>query len=521
MTLDAPVEKSTLAELVANEAKTDPTRIALIFEDHAFTYAELDAEIERAADAFVSLGVRPGDRVALMFGNDPTFVFAFYAIARVGATVVPINPMYRRSETEHIVRDSEPTAALVEGSLWTREIADAFAAGGLRTVAVDGAPASQSSAITWAAARGNAQPRAPYVPLPSDLAALIYTSGTTGRAKGAMHSHATLLANCRQGWQLPRRHITADDRVLTVVPVCHIFGMQSGLNAFFNAGGSVDLMRRFHATGVLAEIERRRCTVLLGAPPMFMRWVTMPELGAHDLRSLRIVSCGAAPLKASILDTFRDVTGVSVSESYGLTEAGPTTHSNSAGPVDKMGSIGPPIVDVACRLVDADGRDVAPGEPGEIVVRTPAMMLGYWRNAQATADTIRDGWLHTGDVAVVDDDGYYTIVDRLKDMISVGGFKAWPLEIETALLDHPEIAEAAVIGVPDPDSVERPMAFVVRAAGSSLAADDVIAFAGAKLAKYKIPARVAFLDALPRLSTGKVLRRDLRELAANLEGARA
>jgi long-chain acyl-CoA synthetase len=297
--------------------------------------------------------------------------------------------------------------------------------------------------------------------------------------------------------------------------------MQSGLNAFFNAGGSVDLMRRFHATGVLAEIERRRCTVLLGAPPMFMRWVTMPELGAHDLRSLRIVSCGAAPLKASILDTFRDVTGVSVSESYGLTEAGPTTHSNSAGPVDKMGSIGPPIVDVACRLVDADGRDVPPGEPGEIVVRTPAMMLGYWRNAQATADTIRDGWLHTGDVAVVDDDGYYTIVDRLKDMISVGGFKAWPLEIETALLDHPEIAEAAVIGVPDPDSVERPMAFVVRAAGSSLAADDVIAFAGAKLAKYKIPARVAFLDALPRLSTGKVLRRDLRELAANLEGARA
>jgi long-chain acyl-CoA synthetase len=331
-----------------------------------------------------------------------------------------------------------------------------------------------------------------------------------------MHSHATLLANCRQAGRLERRYMRAADRALLVIPMCHIFGIQAGINGMFRVGGSIVLMRRFDAARALENVERHRCTMLMGAPPMFTRWAAMPELATHDLSSLRIVSCGAAPLKASVLETFRVATGVSVSESYGLTEAGSTVLSNSAGPVDKLGSVGPVVTDVTCRLVDASGQDVAPGEPGEIVLRSPSMMLGYWRNPAATAETIRDGWLHTGDVAVVDADGYYTIVDRLKDMISAGGFKIWPLEVETALLEHPAIEDVAVVGAPDDDAGERPMAFIVRAPGTHVDAVEIRAFALKALAKYKVPSRIAFVDALPRSTTGKVLRRELRDRARTL-----
>jgi long-chain acyl-CoA synthetase len=334
-----------------------------------------------------------------------------------------------------------------------------------------------------------------------------------------MHSHATLLANCRQAGRLERRFVRADDRVLLAVPLCHMFGMQSALNALFRVGGSVVLMRRFQAAEALENIERYRCTFLFGAPPMFVRWAAMPELRTCDLSSLRVVSSGAAPLKASVLQTFRDATGVGVSESYGLTEAGPTSHSNSAGPFDKLGTVGPTVPEVECRLVDSSGNDVARGEPGEILLRSPSLMLGYWRNPKATAETLRDGWLHTGDVAVVDADGYYTIVDRLKDMISAGGFKVWPLEVETALLDHPAIADVAVVGVPDADAGERPMAFVVRAEAVRVTASEIIEFARRSLAKYKVPVRVEFVAALPRSSTGKVLRRELRERARTLAEA--
>ncbi len=509
-------EPATLAELVARDAKTSPTRTALIFEERTYSFAELDATIEAAADAFANAGVTHGDRVALMCGNTPLFIAAYYGALRLGAVVVPVNPMYRRTEIEHILRDSEPSAALVEGDLWA-EVADAYRSCDIACVAVSGAAPVAEPARVWEDLVRAAPPRGAVPgPVPTDLAALVYTSGTTGNAKGAMHSHATLLANTRQAGQLERRFVRADDRVLLVVPLCHMFGMQSGLNALFRVGGSVVLMRRFLAAEALAIIERYRCTFLFGAPPMFVRWVAMPELRSYDLSSLRVVSTGAAPLKASVLDTFREATGVSVSESYGLTEAGPTSHSNSAGPFDRAGTVGPVVTDVECRLVDETGRDVPIGEPGEILLRSPGLMLGYWRNPKATAETLRDGWLHTGDVAVVDADGYYTIVDRLKDMISAGGFKVWPLEVETALLDHPAIDDVAIVGIPHADSGERPMAFVVRAAGSALAAEDVVDFAQRSLAKYKAPVRVEFIDALPRSSTGKVLRRELRERARML-----
>jgi long-chain acyl-CoA synthetase len=503
----------TLAELVRPFALADPGRTALIFDERTITYGELEARIEAAANALAARGVKPGDRVALMLQNSLEFVEAFYAILRLGAIVVPINAMYKHVEVEHVLRDSEPNAAVFDASLW-EQAGEAFAAFPVPTVALVGnVPVLPPATVSWSDLLRDAPPRPAYAPAPDDVAVIIYTSGTTGKPKGAMHSHHTLLMNCRQSSRMQRRKFTERDRALTPLPLAHLYAMQSGLNQMFRVGGSLVLLRRFDAHGVLADIARYRATFFTGAPPMFIRWMAMPELRTYDLSSLRVVTCGAAPLAASVIQEFLDATGVAISESYGLTEAGPTTHSNSNGPVDKIGSIGPPAPEVESRLVGPDGRDVAPGEAGEIAVRSPSLMLGYWRNQAATDEAVRDGWLHTGDVATVDEDGYYTIVDRLKDMISAGGYKIWPREIEDMLATHPAVSEVAVVGMPDSDLGERPAAFVVAKTGVAVSAEELTAFARRTLAVYKMPARIEFLDALPRLTTGKVLRRELRDRA--------
>jgi long-chain acyl-CoA synthetase len=513
-------EPETLAELVGSVARVDPGRVALIFEGREYGYGELEARIERAANALAARGVRRGDRVAVMLQNSLEFIDAFYGILRLGAIVVPVNAMYKHHEVEHILRDGEPRAAIIDAALWP-QAAEAFAAVPIETIAVAGdhSPPARGT-LTWDELTEAAPPRPAFAPDPGDAAVIIYTSGTTGKPKGAVHSHHTLLMNCRQSSAMLRRKFTAADRALTPLPLSHLYAMQSGLNQMFRVGGSLVLMRRFDATGVLANVGRYRCTFLTGAPPMFIRWMAMPELRSFDLSSLRIVTCGAAPLAATVLREFEDATGVAISESYGLTEAGPTTHSNSNGPVDKIGSVGPPVPLVESRLIGPDGRDVAPGEAGEIAVRSPSLMLGYWRNQEATDAVIRDGWLHTGDVATVDADGYYTIVDRLKDMISAGGYKIWPREIEDMLATHPAVSEVAVVGMPDDDLGERPAAFVVARAGASVSAAELLDFASANLAAYKRPARIEIVDDLPRLTTGKVLRRDLRDRAKLLAAGR-
>lgn len=503
----------TLAELVASGARRDPGRVAVILDDRTFSYAHLDAMIERAADTLAGQGVHPGDRVALMLPNDLTFIAAFYGAARVGAILVPLNPAYR-GELTHLLSDSEPAFAVVDAALW-EHTAEAFRRARSCTVALAAAGGSNADGtiFDWDALQARSGPRSPHVPKPGDIAVICYTGGTTGHPKGAMHSHASLLGNCRQAGSMLRRTFGPEDRALVSVPLFHMYGLQSGMNQMFRVGGSMVLMRRFDSTEVLRNIERYRCTYLLAAPPMFVRWTEAADLRTFDLSSLRIVTSGTAPLSANILHEFEAATGVAVSESYGLTEAGPTTHSNSNGPVNKLGSVGPPIPNVESRLVDANGMDVARGEPGQIAVRSPGLMTGYWRDEAATAAAIRDGWLYTGDIAVEDADGYYTIVDREKDMISAGGFKVWPREVEDALAAHPAVLEVSVVGVPDHYSGEKPMAYVVLRAGFSVQPAELADFARASLASFKVPARIEILDALPRSAVGKILRRELRERA--------
>jgi long-chain acyl-CoA synthetase len=507
-------EPRTLAELIATHARENSTRLALAIDGAELTYGELDAAIERTADALFAAGIRHGDRVALMLGNSLPFVTAFYGAMRIGAVAVALNPMYRDREVATILEDSEPSLAFVQSELWPQAATSFLASSVPSLVFTEGDPPSTDPRMSsWATFLAAAAPRgsATRGPEPNDLALLCYTSGTTGRPKGAMHSHATLLANCRQAGTQLRRHPGSEDRVLVSVPLGHLYGLQSGINGLFRVGGSCVVLRRFDATATLRAIEDYRCTYMLGAPAMFAKWLEVLEHERFDLTSLRVVTTGTASLAASVLDRFVAIANVAISESYGLTEAGPTTHSNSNGPIDKIGSVGPPIPDVESRLVDADGNVVAPGEPGEIEVRSPGLMLGYWNAPEATAAAFRDGWLRTGDVAVCDADGYYTIVDRLKDMISVSGFKVWPREIEDTLVAYSGVREAAVVGVADADGSERPYAFVIRDPHADVSEDALLAHVAASLARYKLPARIEFVDDFPRVSTGKVMRRELRQ----------
>jgi long-chain acyl-CoA synthetase len=357
---------------------------------------------------------------------------------------------------------------------------------------------------------GTAPRRSPATVRPDDLAVICYTSGTTGRSKGAMLTHRNLIANCDQCDAIARIRYVPRDVMLLVLPLFHIYALNVGLTMALRAGATIVLVARFEPGAVLEAIQRHRCTIFLGAPPMFVAWVKA-DLASYNLSSLRATFSGAAPLPATVLERFAAATGVEIVEGYGLTETAPVVTSNAAGARCKPGTVGPAIPGVAVRLVDEDDRDVPHGAAGELICRGENVMAGYWRQPEATAEALRSGWFHTGDIATVDEDGYYTIVDRKKDMINAGGFKVWPREVEEVLYAHPAVRDAAVVAMPDPYAGERPLAVIALKEGQSVTAEDLIAYCKSRLASFKAPAWVEFRADLPKLPTGKVLRRALRD----------
>jgi long-chain acyl-CoA synthetase len=360
-------------------------------------------------------------------------------------------------------------------------------------------------------AAGSAGPPVPVADrAPGDLAVLVFTAGTSGPPRAAMLTHANLLANIEQCARVEGRALRADDVVLGVLPLFHIFGLNVVLGQALHAGAAVVLQERFDPVESLEAIRRHRVTVVAGAPPMYVAWATMPGADRDAMRSVRLAISGAAKLPEEVAAAFTARFGVPVFEGYGLTEAGPVV-TTGVGDLPRPGSVGVPVPGVEVRLVDADGDDVEAGDPGEIWVRGPNVFAGYWQDPEATARVLTpDGWLRTGDVAVADADGWLYLVDRRKDLIIVSGFNVYPAEVEEVLRAHPRIAEAAVVGEPDPYSGEAVKAFVVPVAGTHLDEDEVIAHCASRLARYKCPTRVAFVEALPRNAVGKALRRALR-----------
>jgi long-chain acyl-CoA synthetase len=489
-----------VAHFLEASARRDPGRTAVVFGDRALTYAELDRQAGRVAAGLARAGLRPGERVCVHLPNRPEFILAYYGCQKLGVTPVALNVTYARDELAYIIRDSE-AAAILSASPFAAQLPEARDTPTVRVRVGTGEPE---------AAAFEALPSDPPMRAADrdreDVAAILYTSATTGRPKGVMLTHANVVSNTYA--TLHHLHMTPRDSGLCALPLFHCFGQNFILNALVAAGGTMILQERFVPAEFLAAVARHRVTILYAVPTMYILLLA-GDLAAHDLSSLRLAFSAAAMLPADVEARWTAATGLPVSQGYGLTESSPfATYNHEHTP--RPGSVGTPIENVEVRVVDEHDRDVPDGALGEIVIRGPNVMLGYLGKPEDTAWALRGGWLHSGDIGRRDEDGYFHVVDRVKDMINVAGFKVFPREVEEVLFEHPAVAEVAVLGRPDPIKGEVVRACVVLRPGFSATADDLIAQCRGRVAPYKVPVVVELLTALPKSPTGKILKKSLR-----------
>ena len=490
-----------LADLLSVAASTHGAKTALIVASTGdrIAFEQLEAEADRVAGGLQALGVQPGDRVAIGMHNVPHFVFSYFGILRAGAAVVPLNIMLTEQETAAILKDSGAKVVLSAG-LFT-EVARS---------AADQADATEHviSAEEW-----NKLPTGELRRVDrndDDLAVLAYTSGTTGEPKGVMLSHGNLQANLRQQMSIPEAHVSSDDVLFLALPLFHIFGLNVTLGLLAMNAATGLLIERFEPIPSLRAIVEHNVSVLFGAPTMYGAWVSVPGADQYNLSSVRLAISGAAPLPADVLRDFRDLFGVQIYEGYGLTETAPTLWSNRMVDKPRPGSVGKPLPEVEFRLIDEEGEDVELGDPGEIVVKGPNVFMGYWNRPDETERAFVDGWFRTGDIGVLDEEGYLYLVDRKRDLIIVSGFNVFPSEVERALLENPSVNDAAVVGVPHAYTGEAVKAYVVVAEDDRPTESELVADVQRRLARFKCPASIEIVDELPHLLTGKVLRRALR-----------
>ncbi|MGK2948599.1 MAG: AMP-binding protein [Acidimicrobiales bacterium] len=483
--------------------------VAVISRGHTTTYGELRQQVAGLRGGLVGLGLEPGDRVGIVAANNWYFVVSYLAVLGAGCVAVPINPVSPAPEVAHELAAIGARAVIAGPS--ARATVEALDRSALPALAhVIGSGSSTAAGALLLDELVASDPVLVVDREPDDLAVLIFTSGTAGSPKAAMLTHGNLLANLEQCQAHPGRAQTPDDVIFGVLPLFHIFGLNVALGLSLVAGASVLLVERFDPQTALESIANHGVTVISGAPTMWAAWATLPGAPADAFSGVRLAASGAAKLDPAIATAFRDRFGLQVIEGYGLTEASPVVSSGTGFDAPE-GSIGVPLPGVQVRLVDADGHDALVGDAGEIWVKGPNVFTGYWNDPEATSGALTpDGWLRTGDVAVVDDDGFLFIVDRVKDLIIVSGFNVYPAEVEEVITSHPGVARAVVVGVPHPHSGEAVKAFVVVEPGHSVEEDDVIAHCEARLARYKAPQKVLFVDEIPQSTTGKVLRKALR-----------
>lgn len=485
----------------------DGEAVALISRNRAMTYGELRDQVGRARGGLAGLGVGDGDRVALLCGNGHPFVVAYLAALGLGAAVVPLNPA---SPAAELVRELDVVRADVvvvdrsAAGTW-RGIDRASVASVRHVVAVEGDAVPDSMA--WETLL-RSEPVETVDVAADHLAVLMFTSGTAGAPRAAMLTHGNLLANLDQARSSIDR-IGPEDMVYGVIPLYHIFGLNVVLGLSLAAGAAVLLVQRFDPATAIESIRARRVTRVPGVPTMWAAFAHFDEAPADSFATVRTASSGAAKLPVGVAERVKERFGLSISEGYGLTEAAPIV-ATSAGLPPKFGSVGKVLSGVELRVVDDDGSDVLVGDAGEIWVRGPNVFAGYLGDAEATERVLTPGgWLRTGDIAVVDEDGWLYLVDRSKDLVIVSGFNVFPAEVEDILAEHPDVAEVGVIGVPHPHTGEAVKAFVVLEPGATLDEDALVDFARDHLARYKCPSKVVFVDQLPRNASGKLVRRAL------------
>ena len=489
---------TNLANNLRAAVDTCPDRTAFRHDPAAFTYSEFGQASASAAAWLVARGITPGDRIALMLPNGAAFPVLYYAILRVGGIVVPINPLFKSREIEYYLTDSGARLAFV----WTEFIAEASraaAANGAEVVGIDGSFMALFDS-TAGADPGVAQRN------DDDTAVILYTSGTTGNPKGAELTHG----NLRSGAQIFARgllNLQDDDVLLGTLPLFHVFGQTCVMNAAVIARASVLLIPRFEPLAVLEDIVRHGVTITLGVPTMYIA-ITATDFDETRLRTLRLCACGGAPLPPEVVRAFEARFHLALVQGYGLSESTACATFSLPGRT-RLGSVGHPLEGIDVKIVDATGSELSTDSPGELILRGAAVMKGYWKRPVETGETIRDGWLYTGDVARRDPDGFLYIVDRKKDVIIRGGYNVYPREVEDVLYEHPSVFEAAVVGVPHPVHGEEVVAVVALKADHVATPQELRAFAKERVAPYKYPRAVLVVDALPHGMSGKILKRDI------------
>lgn len=524
-----------VAQFLADSAARFPHQPALDFMGKRMTYRQLSCEANRFGNALLSLGIQAGDRVAIMLPNCPQMVIAYFGILSMGGIVVQTNPLYMEGELKHQLADSEAKAIITLDIMHRRVLAvkphtslqyiivtslkDALSFPKNLLYPIKAKKDGQDLHVTYSnevlsfqRLLANASPQLDLVSVDAreDIAVLQYTGGTTGVPKGAMLTHMNLIANTLQVARWFYQAEFGREKYLAALPCFHVFGLTVVLNQCIYSGGMLILLPRFEVSQVLKTIDRLQATIFPGAPTMYIALIHHPDIKKYRISSIKACVSGSAPLPVEVQETFESLSGGRLIEGYGLTESSPVTHANTVWEKRKIGSIGIPLQDTDAKIVDSDtGEELPTGVVGELIVRGPQVMKGYWKRPDDTAQVLRDGWLYTGDMGTMDEDGFFAIVDRKKDVIIASGFKIYPREIDEVLYEHPNIKEAVAIGIPDEYRGETVKAYIVLREGTTLTVEEIDAWCRERLAAFKVPRVIEFRDSLPKTIIGKVLRRKL------------
>lgn len=485
-----------------------PDKIALIFEEKSYTYKQLNQLVDCAANSLRKLRINRGDRVGLFLPNIPEFIVSYLSILKLGAIAVSINVMLKSAEVRYILNDCTAKVVITTEQLSKQVKSDVLPF--LEHILI--AEGRANTGISLASLLANASPVFQAVELePNTPAAIVYTSGTTGFPKGATLSHGNVISNMYS--QNRCCGMKPNDRMLLYLPLFHCFGQNAILNSALNVCATIILQRRFKLDRVLKTITTERITMFFGVPTVYIKLLSVDK-SAYDLGSVRYYFSAAAPMPVEISQRWQQKHGLVIHEGYGLTETSPCACYNNDLKY-KQGSVGTPIENVEVKIVNPQGISVSPGELGEIIIKGPNVMLGYWGRPQDTNRVIKNGWFYTGDIGRIDEDGYFYVVDRLKDMVNVSGFNVYPTEVENVIYQHRAVAEVAVYGVPDLVKGEMVRASIVLKPSHTLTEEQMIEFCSERMATFKMPKAFKFVQSLPKNPTGKILKRRLREAATS------
>ena len=517
-----------LSAQLRETAEKHAEKTAYYFMGQTSTYGELDRAVTKFASGLEHLGIKQGDHIALLLGNSPHFVISLYGALRLGVTTIPINPIYTVDEIGYILKNGDVKAIValdlalplaekmhhllpeIKHYIFCQTTPDSLDQSEISKLTI----CSKMKSFTEVIATGDLDFKGP-MQEDDDTAIILYTSGTTGKPKGAMLTHKNLFSNARDVGNYLK--MNNNDRVVTALPMFHVFCLTVALNAPLLSGATILIAPKFSPKEVFALIKEYEATIFAGVPTMYNFLYQFPEGNPGDLKSLRLCVSGGAPLPVALLKNFEQKFNVLISEGYGLSEASPVTCFNPLDRPRRPGSIGTSILCVENKVVDELGEEVTVGAVGELIVRGPNVMKGYYKMPEETAAAIRNGWLHTGDLARMDEEGYFYIVDRKKDLIIVGGYNVYPREVEEVISNHQDVVEVAVLGVPDADQGEAVNAYVV-SRNPKLTVEEIREYCKEHLAKYKVPTTIGFLDELPKNTTGKILRRALKGQITQVAG---